>query len=63
MSIDGEIRWALKWLARPMLAAAVIPVVSAMALDTDDCEHVWLIDKESTRVRLVCAKCGKVCYP
>jgi hypothetical protein len=32
-------------------------------IDLDECEHDWILDKESTVVRLRCAKCGAICYP
>jgi autonomous glycyl radical cofactor GrcA len=52
-----------RWLSRPLLAQAVQPVVDDMAIDQDTCNHVWILDKSSEVVRIVCAKCGKVMNP
>jgi hypothetical protein len=34
-----------------------------VAPDQDTCNHVWILDKTSEVVRLICAKCGKVMNP
>jgi hypothetical protein len=34
-----------------------------MPVDPDTCNHVWILDKTSEVVRLICAKCGKVMNP
>jgi autonomous glycyl radical cofactor GrcA len=34
-----------------------------MPVDPDTCNHIWILDKSSEVVRLICAKCGKVMNP
>jgi hypothetical protein len=40
-----------------------VPLVACVAVDQDTCNHVWILDKTSEVVRLICAKCGKVMNP
>jgi hypothetical protein len=62
-AIDPELSYHRQEVARPLLTLAVVPVVSAMGINLDECDHDWVIDKESAIVRLRCAKCGAICYP
>jgi hypothetical protein len=40
-----------------------ISLLAQMADDPDTCNHIWILDKSSEVVRIVCAKCGKVMNP